>query len=66
MPTISETLDRAPCGLFTTTKDGTIVRANKTFCRWIGYREADLVGLRRIQDLLTVGGRLLFEAHVAP
>lgn len=66
LPTISETLDRAPCGLFTTTKDGTIVRANETFCRWIGYREAELVGLRRIQDLLTVGGRLLFEAHVAP
>ena len=29
--------EHAPCGLVTTQTDGTILRANATFCGWLGY-----------------------------
>ena len=46
--------------------DGTIVRVNETFARWTGYAKAELVGVRRLQELLTVPGRIYFETHIAP
>ncbi|WCM21981.1 ATP-binding protein [Paraburkholderia bryophila] len=65
-PTIAETFEDAPCGLLLTTVDGTIARANATFCRWTGYDVEELVGKRRLQDLLTVGGRIFHQTHWAP
>lgn len=58
--------DHAPCGLVTTGIDGTIVRVNATFCNWSGFAAAELVHKRRIQDLLTVGGRVFHQTHWAP
>ncbi len=49
-----------------TTLNGTIVRANATFCRWTGYAPDEFIEHSTIQLLLTVGGRLLFSAQVAP
>lgn len=54
------------CGLIQTTADGTITRANVLFCKWVGYTAAELVGQRRFQDLLTVGGRIFHQTHWAP
>ena len=56
----------APCGLLVTEPDGTIRLVNATFCAWTGYRAADLVHERRIQDLFTVGGRLFHHTHWLP
>jgi sigma-B regulation protein RsbU (phosphoserine phosphatase) len=56
----------AACGLVLTDADGTIRHANTTFCAWMGYSLADLVGTRRIQDLLTVGGRIFHQTHWVP
>lgn len=62
----SETLfERAPCGLVVTTPDGTVLRANQTFCNWIGLSQPDLCS-RRFQDLLTMGGRIFHQTHWAP
>ena len=61
-----ELLEHAPCGLLVTEPDGTIRLANATFCAWTGYRLADLVHERRIQDLFTVGGRLFHHTHWLP
>jgi len=58
--------DNAPCGYLSTTPDGTIVRVNATFLRWTGYRREELVGARRLSDLLTAGGRIYHETHYAP
>lgn len=55
----------APCGLVVTKEDGTILRANQTFCHWIGFDSQALVG-RRFQDLLTMGGRIFHQTHWAP
>jgi sigma-B regulation protein RsbU (phosphoserine phosphatase) len=50
-------------GLLLTAADGTILRANRTFCRLIGHEASELGGRRRIQDLLTMGGRMFHQTH---
>jgi serine/threonine-protein kinase RsbW len=61
-----ELYDRAPCGYLSTLPDGTIVKVNGTFLAWTGYARTDLVGRRRLRDLLTPGGRIYHETHYAP
>jgi PAS domain S-box-containing protein len=56
----------APCGLIATRPDGTILRVNRTFEAWIGFGRDALVGRRRFQELLTPGGRIYNETHIAP
>jgi PAS domain S-box-containing protein len=63
LPAIDEAFDHAPCGLLTTSVQGTIVRVNATFCHWLGYDAAELLEKRRIQDLLTVGGKVFHQTH---
>lgn len=58
--------DEAACGLLLTANDGTIVRVNATFLRWTGYAREELVGNCRLQDLLTMGGRIFHQTHWAP
>ena len=55
----------AACGLILTAADGTILRANRTFCSWIGYPAEQLAG-RRLDALLTIGGRIFHQTHWAP
>ncbi|MFC8525762.1 PP2C family protein-serine/threonine phosphatase [Nocardia sp. NPDC057227] len=58
--------EHAPCGYLSTLMDGTIARINTTLLEWLGRTSAELVGVRRFGDLLTVGGRLYHETHFAP
>ncbi len=58
--------DDAPCGLLITAPDGGIRFANLTLCRWLGVEREELVGKRRFQDLLTMGGRIFHQTHWAP
>jgi sigma-B regulation protein RsbU (phosphoserine phosphatase) len=58
--------DAAPCGLLQTTEDGSILRANQVFCAWVGTDAAALIGVRRFQDLLTIGARIFHQTHWAP
>lgn len=55
----------AACGLLLTQADGTILRANRTFCTWLGHSREDLVG-RRVDSLLTIGGRIFYQTHWMP
>ncbi|MEO5826397.1 MAG: HAMP domain-containing sensor histidine kinase [Gemmatimonadales bacterium] len=66
IPDADALYDGAACGLLVTRQDGLIQRANATFCRWLGVDAADLVGERRIQDMLTVGGKIFHQTHWAP
>jgi sigma-B regulation protein RsbU (phosphoserine phosphatase) len=62
-----ETLyEQAPCGYLSTTADGLLVKVNQTFTAMIGQSAADLLGRRSFSDLLTPGGRIYYETHVAP
>lgn len=58
--------DAAPCGLIRTAPDGTFLRVNRTFCNWIEYPCDELVGRRKFQDVLTIGGRIFHQTHWAP
>ena len=61
-----ELFENAPCGYLTTRTDGTIVRVNRTFEAWTGFRREELLGRRRFQDLLSPGARIYHETHYAP
>lgn len=57
--------DEAACGLLLTDRAGTILKANRTFCRWLGVQRDDLQG-KRFEDLLTTGGRIFHQTHFDP
>ena len=59
-------LENAPCGLMQTAADGTFLKANRTFCGWVGAPASELIGRRRFQDLLTMGARIFHQTHWAP
>ncbi len=42
----------APCGFHSLDKDGVFVRVNETELRWLGYARDELVGKKKIFDLL--------------
>ena len=66
LPPADVLYDHAPCGLVVTDKDGLLLQVNATVCGWLGYAPAELVGLRRIQELMTVGARLFHHTHCQP
>lgn len=58
--------EHAPCGLLVTDPEGRFRRVNATFCGWTGYEPEALVGQRKLQDLLTMGGRIFHQTHWTP
>jgi signal transduction histidine kinase len=61
-----EMYETAPCGYLSTLRDGTIVKVNRTLLNWTGYEQEDLVSTKRLQDLLTVPGKIFYETQFAP
>lgn len=61
----SDLFEHAPSGYVVGARDGTIARANRAFGALVGVDPEALVG-RRLQDLLTIGGRIYHETHYAP
>jgi sigma-B regulation protein RsbU (phosphoserine phosphatase) len=66
VPGPEELYDSAPCGLILAEATGEILRVNATLCQWLKYRREALVGTVRFQDLLTMGGRIFHQTHIAP
>src|SRR5215213_7367365 len=58
--------DQAPCGYIFTQPDGVIVRVNQTLLTWLEQTYDELVSVRRIQDLLSVPGKLFYENQYDP
>lgn len=56
----------APCGLLSTSVDGSILHVNQTLCDWLRYTSEQLVGVKRLQDLLTVGCKIFHQTHWMP
>jgi sigma-B regulation protein RsbU (phosphoserine phosphatase) len=56
----------APCALLVTDRTGLILKVNRTFCDWIGFSADELVDQRKLQELLTVGGRIFYQTHWMP
>ena len=63
---IEDLYEHAPCGYLSTMPDGTIIKVNQTLLSWLGHERHDLIGRRRLSDLLTAGGRIYHETHYAP
>jgi sigma-B regulation protein RsbU (phosphoserine phosphatase) len=58
--------EEAPCGLLLATASGSIRRVNRTLCRWLGYAPEELIGRKRLQDLLSVGSKIFHQTHWLP
>jgi sigma-B regulation protein RsbU (phosphoserine phosphatase) len=65
-PDRRELYDGAACGLLSTSRDGTIEQVNQTFCDWVGFPKSELIGVKKLQDLLTVGGKIFHQTHWMP
>ena len=61
-----ELYETAPCGYVSTTVDGLITKANRTFLSWTGYHADDVRYRQRFQTLLPIGDRIFYETHFAP
>lgn len=66
IPDLSSSFEFSACGLVTTEVNGTIRRANTTFCNWLGFAADELIDKKRIQELFTIGGRFFHHTHWAP
>lgn len=66
LPGADQLYDAAPCGLLLAAADGGVLDANATLCRWLHYDKRELVGAVRLQDLLTMGGRIFWQTHLQP
>jgi phosphoserine phosphatase RsbU/P len=64
-PEVQAALDQAACGLMRLDPYGLILRANAAACDWLGYARSELQG-RKLQDLMTMGGRIFHQTHLAP
>ena len=56
----------APCGLLIAAPDGTVLRANATISRWLGYELAELIDHKRFTDLMPIGARVFLQTHWTP
>src|SRR5665213_3094579 len=45
--------ENAPCGYHSVGPDGTILRINRTELNWLGFTAQELVGKRRLAELVT-------------
>ncbi len=50
----------AGAGFWSLGADGTILKVNDTMLHWLGYARDEVVGLKKVTDLLTVEGREIF------
>ncbi|WP_158795655.1 PAS domain-containing protein [Pedobacter sp. L105] len=56
---------KAPCGFISFLPDGSILRVNETFSRWIGLTEEEIYNLK-FTSLLAIGGNLYYEMVITP
>ncbi len=58
--------ENAPCGYVSALPDGTILKVNETLLAWLGYQREEFPAEKRVQELLSIGGRIYYETHFAP
>jgi sigma-B regulation protein RsbU (phosphoserine phosphatase) len=62
---LADLYENAPCGYISLAPDGRIVKVNRTLTEWLGSTSSDMVD-RSFHELLSFGGRIAFETHLAP
>jgi signal transduction histidine kinase/CheY-like chemotaxis protein/HPt (histidine-containing phosphotransfer) domain-containing protein len=58
--------EHAPCGYLSTLPNGLIVKINATMLQWMGLERQEVLLKKRLQDLLSIGGKMFYETHHAP
>ncbi|MBC7391770.1 MAG: PAS domain S-box protein, partial [Variovorax sp.] len=66
LPGADQLFEEFPSGLLVTSTTGLILKVNRTFCTWVGMPAEELVGLKRLQELFTMGGRIFHQTHWLP
>lgn len=62
---LNDLYENAPCGYVSLAPDGRIVKANRTLAGWLERPAEALVG-HPVHALLSFGGRIAYETHLAP
>jgi len=55
----------APCGYHSLAADATVVQINDTELRWLGYERGEIVGKRKLTELMDPSSRAEFESAFA-
>ncbi|WP_224996067.1 PAS domain-containing hybrid sensor histidine kinase/response regulator [Cesiribacter sp. SM1] len=58
--------ENAPCGYLSTLPNGLIVKINSTLLKWIGYERHEVLFEKKLQDFVSIGGRIFYETHHTP
>jgi PAS domain S-box-containing protein len=64
--TAEELYENAPCGYVSFIGDGIIVKVNRTLLSWLAYEKEEVLYVKKIQSLLSIGGKIFFETHFFP
>jgi PAS domain S-box-containing protein len=58
--------NQAPCGYFTTSLNGLILKVNDTLLQWLGFQREEVVNQKYFTDFLSIGGKIYHETHYQP
>jgi PAS domain S-box-containing protein len=62
---LEELYQHAPCGYFSLSPNGNIIKINQTLLNWLGYQQEELYG-HKFTTLLPRGGQMHFEMFFWP
>ena len=62
---LDDLYENAPCGYLSLSPDARIAKVNARLARWLEVPADELVG-KPFHELLSFGGRIAFETHLAP
>lgn len=62
---LADLVENLPCGYLSLSPDGRVLRINATLAGWLAADATALVG-QSIHALLSFGGRIAYETHLAP
>jgi PAS domain S-box-containing protein len=60
---VADLYEHAPCGYHSLDKDGVFQRMNATELKWLGYTKDEIVGKRKLADLLTPDAFVKFQQN---
>ena len=56
----------APCGIISMDRNGTIIKVNETFHKWMGYESAeDLEGVN-LESLMSIANKMIYHSYFIP
>lgn len=60
---VEDLYNKAPCGYYSLDQNATIVQINDTALQWLGYQRHEIIGVRKLTDLLTPASGAIFLAN---